>query len=128
MVIDDQYITQAEEILDWMSAQGNVPAASRRDELRELRQVARLINTNDDATSFGARPTAPHRQPDQLWNSLDIHAGQNQTEAGLSSFDGMALDFTSDWIADDVTQQDWFWTTQFRGDGDAAAPSFPSIT
>ncbi|EXJ81572.1 hypothetical protein A1O1_07636 [Capronia coronata CBS 617.96] len=126
MAIDDRYIAQSEEILDWMCSKGNVPAGSRRDELRELREAARVINTKSNSSCFGASPPNSNQQLDQLWNTLDIQTSQDQSDVSLSLFDGMGSDFTRDWIPDDVMQQDWFWAAP-GSQADAPAPSFSGI-
>ncbi|KIV86015.1 hypothetical protein PV11_01658 [Exophiala sideris] len=128
MTIEERDIAKAEEILDWMCSKGNFPAGSRRDELRELQEVARVINLSSRVSSFGAGPMNTNQQLDQLWNTLDIRAGQEPSDVLLCLFDGVGAEFSQDWNPDDMVQQDWFWAAADESHPDTSGGPFPGIS
>ncbi|KAK5021771.1 hypothetical protein LTS07_010666 [Exophiala sideris] len=128
MTIEERDIVKSEEILDWMCSKGNVPAGSRRDELRELQEVARVINLSSRVSSFGAGPLNTDQQLDQLWNTVDIQAGQEPSDVLLSLFDGVGADFSQNWNPEDMMQQDWFWAAAVESQPDTSGAPFPGIS
>ena len=67
VMIDSMYIDTADDILSWMSAQGNSPAKSRRRDLAELRAAAQTINLTRTENTTNMVNTSPQLDLTSTW-------------------------------------------------------------
>ncbi|KAH8811331.1 fungal-specific transcription factor domain-containing protein [Xylogone sp. PMI_703] len=109
LVIDKTCITKADEILLWMSSKGNIPANSRRRELKELEDLAMTINNSSDQPSFSSATNILNS--DRLWNNVEIDGDGSRSDA-QASISLMGSDFLDGEIPDDLQHWQWFWAVQ----------------